>query len=356
MIHTLFCIVFSIVIAANLTPGRLNGAEKKLLEDTKDWASKASDEKILAEARSKLGNLSNYSKSSKEYLTIAANLQYIAHQKAFNNFDEYSSTRSKQHIDNNFLEKNFKDFFEAYIKYYIQDDKFKKDPYISQRDFTFDRTLAARKKDLKNNRKFYVYLLVQNALPIRDKQAKAKLKQDEAGLAGKNRVKESSFGLAAHILLSSETQSGFVSKENADRQLLYRNGLTINVKEIGYDEAIKCFKNYAYAKDKSAKNVSAAQKAFFNAFLKHYVVHYNLTMATKELAKIEEQESAAKKDPENTEELVSTAKKEEIIEEHSKKIKRLENEIISTEKIFSKEKDAYAKALVIDALKNPSQP
>ena len=292
------------------------------------------DKELLKKTCKKLVKSKNY-RSSDEYMTIAANLKYSAYENAIDEFDFYSEGYiSDYHThevykDIGDLETVFSSMFNLYIEHYkyAKLREKRKTRILAERNSgpqNYYTTLLNMEEKYEEARDNYSYLLVLKALTIRDRQAMAKLKKGSKELLGSTQVKEDedAYGNVAHNLLSSN-----FPVEKAEK---YRSYLAINVKDIGYREAIKKFKCYAHGKDKSTKNVDDAHKAFFDAFVKYYNACHNLSKAEEVRNKKEEHEDAS-----------------------------VDNETIYTLKAeknrfgyeYNKEKEAYAAALVADAVK-----
>ena len=143
-------------------------------------------------------------------------------------------------------------------------------------------------------------------------RALTKLKQGEKELESKVRLNEDQCELASSYVLS-----------DTKAQIL-RDGLANNVKKFGYEEAIQKFDSYADMW--RVMKVDDAYKAFFNAFLDYYAARHKLSMAKKETP-----------------------------DDHLV-IRKLMKDINKLKMAFLNKKEAYAAALVQDALKNSSSP
>lgn len=243
----------------------------------------------------------------------------------------------------------------------------------------FRERQAEYRDGLKKAKKSYAALLVQHALKSTNQQAVAKLRLDYFDAKqGPLLTKEDSCELAAHNVLFPEATNNTIEEE---ANLL--NELSNRIKRVGYNEAMTHVDKYAMVK--SDKKVDAAYKGFYDAFLKYYDARYYLSRAKKEFEDCKDRETPAKNELAKTEQRLSKAREdvgdpkkqkkttdklrqkikslnEEIgelngkIENLPKKIKELEEEIENPEKIYLEEKEAFAAALVHDALKNPSKP
>ena len=144
--------------------------------------------------------------------------------------------------------------------------------------------------------------------------ARTKLDQGLKNAEKKVRLNEDQCEIASFVL------SDMLPGNKAD---ILRDALADNVKEFGYKEAKKNF--VTYVKNGRA-NLSNEYNAFFDAFLKYYEARFNLSMAMNA--------------PHN---------------DHLE-IDKLKKDINRPAMAFLNKKEAYAAALVQNALKNSSSP